>query len=65
VASEFGPALRLRARIVLACAQGKSNNQVAQQMHLSQPTVGKWRGRFVARRLDGLLGEPRPGHHAR
>jgi transposase len=54
-------ALCLRARIVLACAQGKSNTQVAQQMHLSKPTVGKWRGRFVARRLDGLLDEPRPG----
>ena len=54
-------ALCLRARIVLACAQGKNNMQVAQQMHLSKPTVGKWRGRFVARRLDGLLDEPRPG----
>lgn len=54
-------ALCLRARIVLACAQGKSNTQVAQHMHLSKPTVGKWRGRFVARRLDGLLDEPRPG----
>jgi transposase len=54
-------ALCLRARIVLACAQGRSNTQVAQQMHLSKPTVGKWRGRFVARRLAGLLDEPRPG----
>lgn len=54
-------ALCLRARIVLACAQGKNNTQVAQQMHLSNPTVGKWRGRFVARRIDGLLDEPRPG----
>jgi transposase len=30
-------------------------------MHLSKPTVGKWRSRFVVRRLDGLLDEPRPG----
>src|SRR5712664_3672237 len=54
-------ALSLRARIILTCAQGKTNTAVAQQMHLAKPTVGKWRSRFVARRLDGLLDEPRPG----
>jgi len=54
-------ALALRARIVLACAEGKSNTEVSARMRLSMPTVGKWRGRFVARRLDGLLDEPRPG----
>src|SRR3989440_2333320 len=54
-------ALALRARVILACAQGKTNTAVAQQMHLAKPTVGKWRQRFVARRLDGLLDEPRPG----
>jgi transposase len=54
-------ALSLRARIVLACAQGKTNTAVAQQMRVSKPMVGKWRSRFVMRRLDGLLDEPRPG----
>src|SRR5437879_8575037 len=54
-------ALALRARVSLACAQGKTNTAVAQQMHLAKPTVGKWRSRFVARRSDGLLEEPRPG----
>src|SRR5713226_1707243 len=54
-------ALALRARVILACAQGKTNTAVAQQMHLAKPTVGKWRSRFIARRLDGLLDEPRPG----
>src|SRR6202049_419128 len=54
-------ALSLRARIILICAQGKTNTEVAQQMRLAKPTVGKWRSRFVARRLDGLLDEPRPG----
>jgi len=53
--------LALRARIVLACAQGKSHTVVSRSLGLSQPTVGKWRGRFVGRRLDGLLDEPRPG----
>ena len=54
-------ALALRARIVLACAAGKSNTAVSVRLRLSMPTVGKWRGRFVARRLDGLMDEPRPG----
>jgi transposase len=54
-------ALALRARIVLACAEGKNNTTVAAALRLCKPTVGKWRGRFVAKRLDGLLDEPRPG----
>lgn len=53
--------LALRSRIVLCCGQGLSNAQVAQQLQVSMPTVGKWRKRFVAKRLDGLLDEPRPG----
>jgi FixJ family two-component response regulator len=39
-------ALSLRARIVLACAEGKSNTVVAREMRVSKPTVGKWRSRF-------------------
>src|SRR6202162_1019679 len=54
-------ALYVRARLILTCAQGKTNTEVAQQMRLAKPTVGKWRSRFLARRLDGLLDEPRPG----
>jgi transposase len=54
-------ALSLRARIVLACAEGKSNTVVAREMRVSKPTVGKWRSRFHSCRLDGLLDEPRPG----
>ena len=54
-------ALALRARIVLGCATGATNSAVAKQMHVSQQMVCKWRGRFVQRRLDGLLDEPRPG----
>lgn len=54
-------ALAVRARIVLASARGQSNTAIAAQLWLSQPTVGKWRARYVARGVDGLLDEPRPG----
>jgi len=54
-------ALAQRCRIVLACAEGLTNQQVAAREGVNQVTVGKWRSRFVERRLDGLHDEPRPG----
>lgn len=54
-------ALALRARMILRCAEGVTNTEVARQAQVRIQTVGKWRQRFVARRLDGLLDEPRPG----
>ena len=54
-------ALALRSRIVLRCADGLSNKEVAAREGVSQPTVGKWRQRFVDLRLDGLCDDPRPG----
>ena len=57
-------ALALRSRIVLACAEGLSNKDVAARMGVSVPTVGKWRARFVASRLDGLVDDYRPGRPA-
>jgi transposase len=54
-------ALSLRAGIVLACGAGQSNGEVAEALGVTRQTVGKWRARFVAERLQGLLDEPRPG----
>ncbi|MDZ4689380.1 MAG: helix-turn-helix domain-containing protein, partial [Planctomycetaceae bacterium] len=53
--------LALRARIVLACGRGLSNTPVSKELPVATPTIGQWRRRFVERRLDGLLDEPRPG----
>jgi len=53
--------LALRSRIVLACATGATNKEVAAGLGVSMPTVGKWRSRFVESRLDGLADEPRSG----
>ena len=54
-------ALALRARIVLRCATGRQNKQVAADLQLDQTTVGKWRRRFAKHRVDGLRDEPRSG----
>jgi transposase len=54
-------ALALRARIVLACAEGATNKDVAASLGVWPQTVTKWRGRFVRNRLAGLADEPRPG----
>jgi hypothetical protein len=50
------------ARLVLACARGRTNTRVARELRLTTQTVGKWRSRFVDARLDGLRDEPRPGN---
>jgi transposase len=54
-------ALALRARIVLRCATGVENQQVAADLRIDKTTVGKWRRRFVEHRMDGLRDEPRSG----
>jgi transposase len=54
-------ALALRARIILACATGATNQAVAADLRINSATVGKWRRRFVEKRLEGLFDEPRPG----
>ncbi|WP_201750058.1 helix-turn-helix domain-containing protein, partial [Micromonospora sicca] len=59
--AKTGQALALRARIVLACAEGATNKDVAAALGVWPQTVNKWRARFVRDRLEGLSDEPRPG----
>jgi transposase len=54
-------ALALRARIILSCADGGDNTQVARRLGVYRQTVGRWRRRFIQSGVDGLLDEPRPG----
>ena len=51
----------LRARIVLACQQDRTDVEIARALRIMRQTVGKWRRRFQSARLEGLLDEPRPG----
>jgi transposase len=54
-------ALALRSKIVLACAEGTANKDVAARLGVTPQMVGRWRARFVTARLDGLADEPRAG----
>jgi transposase len=57
----IGAAMKLRATIVTRCAEGRDSIDVAEDLGITEQTVGKWRRRFLARRLDGLFDEPRVG----
>lgn len=54
-------ALALRCRIVLAAAEGEQSKEIAERLGCTTQTVGRWRGRFARRGIDGLHDEPRPG----
>jgi len=54
-----------RARIILACLEGKQIQQVAQELNVSLPTVSKWRQRFSLWGLRGLQDQSRSGKPVR
>src|SRR5262249_57833667 len=54
-------ALTLRAKIVLACEREPSNASVATRLGVGPHTIGKWRNRFIAGRIEGLYDEMRSG----
>ena len=54
-------ALALRARIILAAAQGLSNKEIAARFHVTPITVGKWRSRFYVHGVSGLTDYEHPG----
>jgi transposase/DNA-binding CsgD family transcriptional regulator len=54
-------ALALRCRIVLLCAEGRTSKSVAEELKVNPVTVSKWRSRFAAYRLEGLIDAPRVG----
>lgn len=53
-----------RARLILACLEGKEIQQVARQTGVSVPTVSKWRKRFAGHGIGGLRDQPRSGKPA-
>ena len=60
-AATSSQAYALRCRIILASAGGMSNTAICRELGISMPTVGKWRGRFLASGMAGLADEPRSG----
>lgn len=53
-------ALSLRARMILRCVAGAPHIEIARELGVTDETVGKWRRRFLAHRIEGLTDAPKP-----
>jgi transposase len=51
----------MRARIIMACAEGKMNIEIAAELSVGERMVSKWRTRFSVDGMAGLIDSPRPG----
>lgn len=54
-------AVAMRARVILMTADGVNPGEIGDRLEISQPTVRKWRARYVEDGMAGLRNEPRPG----
>jgi transposase len=54
-------AVAVRARIDLMMADGVGPGAIGKQLDVSQPTIRRWRARYLEQGLSGLRSEPRPG----
>lgn len=59
--ASIGQAIALRARIVLLCAEGMPNKDIAERLGTHPNTITKWRNRFAEDRLEGISDAPRSG----
>ena len=60
-ASSTPAGLARRARLVLMAAEGISNTEIEQRLEVSRPTVLRWRDRYQAKGIAGLVDEARSG----
>ena len=54
----------MRAQVILLAGEGKATKEIAESLSIRKATVSKWRTRFAAQRIDGLIDQPRPGKPA-
>src|SRR3546814_7493890 len=59
--SSIKAGLALRARIVLAAADGERTSSICHRLDVSRPTVSQWKKRYASHGVDGLDDAPRSG----